>query len=91
MVLKGFLPFLTPSKWCLGLGLFQKMCHNLLYIQTTVVLDILLYLDSLKLSWLVGKSDFNESQLSAWTCTFDFDLEFVNYKIDYELIKELVN
>ena len=57
-------------------------------MQTTFVLGTLLYLAFLKLSrvagwawvasWVVGKSDFNETQSSVWTWTLDFDLGFVN-------------
>ena len=73
--MNGFRPFLTPSRWVLGLGLFQNMFHNLL-IYTNNFLFWVYYCILLLWNfprWVAGgrwKSDFNENPLIS----LDLDL-----------------
>ena len=86
--MNGFCAFLTSSEWVLGLGLFQKMCHNLLiYTDNFCFGDLALscFFETFLVGWLGGRAAswlenliLRKTQLSAWTWTLDFALGFVN-------------
>ena len=70
-----FDPFLTPSIWFFGLGLFQNMFHNLLIYTHNFdfgYITVSCFLETFPGGWVVGKSDSNETPVVS----LDFDLEF---------------
>ena len=89
LLLKGFWPYLTPSGWFLGLGLFQNMFHNLLMYTDNFCfgyIAVSCFFETFPGGWVGGWLENlilmkTQSSVWTWTWTLDFDLGFVNFLI----------
>ena len=89
--LNGFRLFLAPSRWFLGLGLFQNIFYNLLMYTNNFCfgyITVSCFFETFPGGWLAGggwleKPILMKTQSSVWTWTWtlDFDLGFVNFLI----------
>ena len=75
--MNGLWPFLTPSGWFLGLGLFQNLFHNLLIYTNNFCfgyITVSCFFETFPV-WLgVGKSDFNENPVVSLDLDFGLRL-----------------
>ena len=95
--LNGFQPFLTPSGWFLGLGLFRNMFHNLLiytnnfcfgYITVSCFFETFPGWLASWLGWLENPILMkSKSSVWTWTWTLDFNLGFVKISISNDKIR----
>ena len=94
--MKGFWPFLTPSGWFLGLGLFQNMFQNLLIYTNNFCfgyIAVSCFFETFPAGWLGGwvagwvagwlKNPIlmkTQSSAQTWTWTLDFDKNSITVK-----------